>query len=506
MVRPPIKFKLISGNAIKDYNAVLFGQYGSPGTVNIDKTNGIITYSYSIANSGHLAYEYRISRIIPRIIVEFSLSVGNSGFAGVGIKLSANPLWIVIDAYQNVRKVEYAGISIRSVSGVTVNQRYYERLIITGPYLVWMESTDGNTWNVVWFEKFTPVDLRIIGVITGLAFIVGNYIGGSGTNTIYGIELSIFGGFGYRDLRRVANPDGTWYRDRNGYYYMLVTLAGAYIPGACLGIVRSRNPQDPNTWELINIVLFSDGTRYYGHHAGWAIVNPDNTVDLYVSSWGDFDITNTVVMVYSTTDITILVNSVPLILMFTKFGFTSYDPTVIYYNGIWYIAYSWPVPANTTSLYRCTAKPNPDNFNTVCSKISDISYGSVTEGAVFNIHNGKPKLYLVYTGGMWYRHGLNGSYEASLLVPNTIYITAHPTGLLYNYLIVHSNELYGGINDSHGDATVITVPSTFYYSSCLPISTSYSAGWQYIASCTKPVNCRGCMCLSPCPSLRVSGR
>lgn len=463
MVRPPIKFKQIARHDFdSDPGYTTFETYGSPGTVSI--SGGYYTYTYG--SNGYVDMWYNVGRALePRLIIEFKANVGSGGHVGVGFKLDSSgtrAVWLILDTYANVRKIEYhvargQDTVVYSVTGVTANQWYYERLIVTGKNVAWYESTDGATWTKIWHGSL-PIDPRQSDKIYGIAITTGNASGYTGQHQIDYVELSYFGGFGYRDLRKVANPDGTWYKDSNGYYYIVATLGGVDIPGAAAGIIRASNPADTSTWQLYTVVMFKDENgNVWGHHAGWVLVDGTST-RVYMSLWGDFDIANDDGIVAVDVQLsTLLVNDF-VVLSYnsttdTKRG--GNDPAVILYNDTWYYAYS---DNNYVYLLRCSSKPKLPNE---CTQVNSVSYGSVTEGGVFNIHDGVPKWYFVYSGGTWYRYSLDGTLETSYSIP-TGYNLSHPTGFPTNYILIFSSDDVDGIPFSRGDATVTTVDPSFY--------------------------------------------
>jgi hypothetical protein len=467
VVRPPLKFKqIVRHDFDADPGYTVFETYGSPGTVSV--SGGYYTYTYRSYNNGYIAKWYNVGRALePRLIIEFKVSPGSGGFVGVGFKLDSSgtrALWLILDTYSNVRKIEYhvstgTDTVVYSVTGVTAGRWYYERLIVTGRNAAWYESTDGVRWTKVWHGSL-PIDPRRNDKIYGIAITTGNAYGYSGQHLIDYVELSYFGGFGYRDLRKVANPDGTWYRDSNGYYYIFVTLGGIDILGSAAGIIRTPNPADPSTWQLYTLLMYKDeNNNVYGHHAGWVVVS-GTTARVYNSLLGNYDLTKTSgIVVVDVPLSSLLVNDV-VVLSYNSASDTftgGYDPAVVFYNDMWYYTYT---DGRNVYLFRCSSMPR---FPSECTQVASISYGSATEGGVFNIHNGVPKWYFVYTIGNWYRYSLDGTREAAIAIPAGYeYRKSHPTGFPPNYMFIFSIIDIDGIPFSHGDATVTTVSTSFY--------------------------------------------
>jgi hypothetical protein len=483
VVRPPLKFKVIERHDFDaDPGYVIVERSGNPGTLTIG--GGYIRYGFGPSNSGGYELLYDLGRELPPwFVFEFRARTG-VGYVNVGLRLGMNK-YLVVSMLGHEDRIMFKYVDEEKNESYTYvelsynrSEWQYVRLIVASTAFGLYISSDGSNWSNN-NGYFYYVDPRMVKV-NAVEVEVGNSVGDElGEVLVDYVELSYFGGFGYGEIRKVANPDGTWYRDSDGYYYIYVALPGYHprsryyyiyvaLPGYhprdyASGLVRTRNPADLSTWELYTVILFRDESGgIYSHHGGWIVVN-GSTARIYASTWGNiWDYYKVGIISVDVPTSSLFVNDVVIVGYNSNSDVWFYDdtivfePAVVYYGGMWYYAHTiGGAEGNDIYLLRCSSFPR---FPEECSEVVKIR-GVDFRGGVFNMHEGIPRLYFIdIIGGVWHRYSLDGVYEASYEVPNN-YKLSHPTGFPQNYMIIHS---YVNIALPYGDADIILVDPSFY--------------------------------------------
>jgi hypothetical protein len=435
VVRPPLKFKQI---------------------VRLDFDEG----------HGHVVYDLG-RELPPWLVLEFKART-ETGYFNAGFRLGTNK-YLIISMLGNEGIIALTYVDEEEDESYTLvefdydrNEWWYIRLIVSSTAFDLDISQDGNDWIGVASGYFYYVDPRRVKVN---AVVVE---AGSGEVLVDYVELSYFGGFGYTEIRKVANPSGTWYRDSDGYYYIYVALPGRHPHDYASGLVRTVNPADLSTWELYTVFLFRDEDGgIYSHHGGWIVVD-GSVARIYTSTWGDvWDRDSVGILSVDVPTWSLFVNDVVIVDYNSDSDVWFYesdespnpfvfDPAVVYYGGMWYYAHTIGGDhGGDVRLLRCSSFPR---FPAECSEVATI-HGVDFKGGVFNVHEGVPRLYFLdIINGVWYRYSLSGVSETSHEVPDE-YKMSHPTGFPQNYMIVHN---YEDIAIPYGDAEIISVDLSFY--------------------------------------------